>query len=1740
MCKKMVVCAGVALVLFLAVGVSADLIQISDHQEWYTFASGGFGAGDQLQILAGGELVISIESCLCNGMELIVEAGGTFIMNDRTNMDSGGTITMNGGEAYLNYDLKFPDSSGSQDVHIYLNGGLLFVADTESRSDRGSTVHVGGGRMQTGNVNLDAWRDPESSHWTIVLQEGYDVLHIDDIGGGFKEIWAEAADTDGDGVPNLEDNCPDEPNTDQVNNDGDVHGDACDNCPYVDNDDQGDMDGDGTGDACDRDRDGDTVSNGVDNCPDTSNTDQANNDADSYGDVCDNCPNDDNEDQSDIDDDGTGDVCDNCPDVSNADQADGDGDGVGNVCDNCPAVANSDQSDGDGDGIGDVCDNCPTDANPKQEDMDGDSVGDVCDEDIDGDGVLNGDDNCPLISNPGQEDSDGDGVGDACSVSEVRFIVSHVDCDGGSASFEFFVSGTSVGVFSPTSECSCGEEPLIVRLNDQADLDLVHPIGCTEFRMDLIDPSGGIGVGYVRAEIDRFAGTELFCLVDYAGGNCEDRDVCDGMDYPGTTSFSSTPPDLDGDGEPDCTDSDIDGDGVLNVDDQCMFDPGKSEPGMCGCGAPDIHSDGDGLADCVDNCRDTDNADQTDGDGDGVGDACDNCPAESNPGQEDTDGDGIGNDCDDDIDNDGVLNADDNCPFVENPGQEDTDGDGRGDACGVTEVRFILNHTCGDDNVSFEFLIEGTSVGTYAPSTGCQCDDTPLVVIVTDPAMLALVGPESCTTMGMNLTDPGSELAVGFARAEIDRSTGMETLCLVDYANENCEDRDVCDGLEYPGTGTFTNSLPDTDGDGQPDCGDGDIDGDGVMNADDNCPYDSNTDQADSDGDSFGDACDKCPGFDDLDDIDGDQVSDGCDNCPLDSNAGQEDTDGDGEGDICDEDIDNDGLVNSEDDCPFLANPGQEDSDGDGVGDLCEVSELRFIVSHADCTSNGATFEFFVNGTSVGAYAATASCSCNDDAFVLTIDDPATLSLVGPLGCTNLRMDLFASSNLALAYVRAEIERDTGVEEFCLVDYAYRNCEDRDLCDYDGYEWPGNSTFSNSLPDLDGDGLPDCSDPDIDGDGVPNESDNCVVTPNPDQADAEGDGDGDLCDDDDDNDGVPDTGDNCRVTPNSDQADGDGDGPGDACDNCPDDVNPAQIDTDGDGVGDVCDADADDDGVANESDNCPYAANSEQADGDGDGPGDACDNCPEQSNPDQADGDGDGVGDLCDDCPDDPGKSEPGICGCGVPDDDVDGDGILNCDDNCPYTPNPDQADSNGDGVGDACQFTVELKVDVGAYGQPIADGFEEFSGDHVVGAQTRDYDVDGNTISVTISIGNNNYAGYRDYGGGLLGGDMVYADDIADAGPVDGSVVVTFSGLRAGGYSLISYHNDSKVGGTEPHAPHGALNVTVAGAVTEWTEDLDVEQTQNGTDDNDLGQSSVTFIADGSGDVVVTYAPVSYDAPDPRAVLNGFELSKSGADSDGDGVSDDVDNCPNIANEDQADGDSDGVGDVCDNCVDTANSNQSNSDGDELGDACDNCPNIDNIDQADSDSDGVGDVCDNCLDVVNPGQVDGDGDGLGDACDNCPEVANPDQADSDHDGEGDACDSELLLEDFESYGDTTDLKGVWSELGGTWLKLSTAYAHGGAKSMENNYYNLGSYLYSEGGRTFGERQDWPATGANSLKLSFRGKSTNTAERMYVILEDENGIGATVVYGEPDDVKTQTWIEWIIDLVPHFTNNATM
>jgi hypothetical protein len=122
-------------------------------------------------------------------------------------------------------------------------------------------------------------------------------------------------------------------------------------------------------------------------------------------------------------------------------------------------------------------------------------------------------------------------------------------------------------------------------------------------------------------------------------------------------------------------------------------------------------------------------------------------------------------------------------------------------------------------------------------------------------------------------------------------------------------------------------------------------------------------------------------------------------------------------------------------------------------------------------------------------------------------------------------------------------------------------------------------------------------------------------------------------------------------------------------DNCPSDPNKTEPGICGCGVSDT---DSDVDGTPDCLDSCPADPNKTEPGTCGCGVADV-------------DTDGDGTLDCNDNCPSDPGKTEPGLCGCGTPDTDTDGDGTPDCNDNCPDVANENQEDSDGDGVGDAC-----------------------------------------------------------------------------------------------------------------------------------------------------------------------------------------------------------------------------------------------------------------------------------------------------------------------------------------------------------------------------------------------------------------------------------------------------------------------
>jgi predicted acyl esterase len=149
-------------------------------------------------------------------------------------------------------------------------------------------------------------------------------------------------------------------------------------------------------------------------------------------------------------------------------------------------------------------------------------------------------------------------------------------------------------------------------------------------------------------------------------------------------------------------------------------------------------------------------------------------------------------------------------------------------------------------------------------------------------------------------------------------------------------------------------------------------------------------------------------------------------------------------------------------------------------------------------------------------------------------------------------------------------------------------------------------------------------------------------------------------------------------------------------------------------------------------------------DTDGDGWPNDSDNCPATANGNQLDSDGDGVGDACDST-----------------NDDSDGDGVSNTNDNCPSTSNPAQTDTDNDGIGDACDPSNDNDVD----GDGVANASDNCPNDANPGQQDADGDGVGNACDSTdnndldgdgVSDANDNCVGVPNHGQQDSDGDNV------------------------------------------------------------------------------------------------------------------------------------------------------------------------------------------------------------------------------------------------------------------------------------------------------------------------------------------------------------------------------------------------
>ncbi|MBD2858881.1 thrombospondin type 3 repeat-containing protein [Spongiibacter sp. KMU-158] len=485
--------------------------------------------------------------------------------------------------------------------------------------------------------------------------------------------------------------------------------------------------------------------------------------------------------------------------------------------------------------------------------------------------------------------------------------------------------------------------------------------------------------------------------------------------------------------------------------------------------------------------------------------------------------------------------------------------------------------------------------------------------------------------------------------------------------------------------------------------------------------------------------------------------------------------------------------------------------------------------------------------------------------------------------------------------------------------------------------------------------------------------------------------------------------------------DSDADGVNDAVDECPDQKGVAQFNGCSDQAAQEADDDAD--GIPNNADNCPAVSNSDQNDLDGDKRGDACDS--------DADGDGlsktqeseigtsdlesdsdeDGVDDSADAFPLDASRSK-----------DSDGDGIDDDNDLCPLKdtgePEEEQADSDGDGIGDACD-TLDPS----------------------------DLDGDGKANSVDNCPNNANSDQADSNGNGL--GDACDDSDIATyfESDVDSNLAV----CRA------------------CHQPSGQADVPEGrGFMLDSDGIHDLKNTHfawfglgRGVSNNDILTQAANTYGDHTGGKLWATDSAPYIAMQKVLVcwedMNHCEL----ADSDDDGVTNNLDHCRNTtdttgldangcSDDDRAepDDDGDGVANSQDDCSATPSGStvdhngcalsQRDADGDGIYDDVDQCPNT--VDQAglnaqgcstddlaapDDDGDGVANSDDDCESTpanetadsngCSLSQLDSDADGvsdLDDTCDNTPADEDPDdvgcsasQRDGDNDGISDAQD---------------------------------------------------------------------------------------------------------------------------------------
>ena len=397
-------------------------------------------------------------------------------------------------------------------------------------------------------------------------------------------------DSDGDGVLNSLDICPDTTSGESVDSDGcsecqkDADGDGVvnciDNCLSTSNTDQLDTDSDGIGDACDADDDNDGYNDNIDIFP-LDSLEWSDNDSDTIGDNAD--TDDDNDGFDDaleiqcntdpldplsvpIDTDGDGEI--DCLDL------DDDNDGLTDA-EELLIGTDSLDADTDNDNVDDLPDVFPLDSS-EWLDTDGDGIGDNADPDADGDGYLDEDEiicqSDPLNSGSLPPDYDGDFIPDCIDPDDDNDSYLDINDAFPLDPTEWIdTDGDAIGNNTDTDDDNDGylDEDEIICQSDPLNSSSLPPDYDGDFIPDCIDPDDDNDG--CNDEVDQLPFDETICIDT-------DRDYVDNKidlddDNDGILDTVETFMDNDVDGLPNLLDLDSDNDGCSDVLEAGFEDP---------------------------------------------------------------------------------------------------------------------------------------------------------------------------------------------------------------------------------------------------------------------------------------------------------------------------------------------------------------------------------------------------------------------------------------------------------------------------------------------------------------------------------------------------------------------------------------------------------------------------------------------------------------------------------------------------------------------------------------------------------------------------------------------------------------------------------------------------------------------------------------------------------------------------------------------------------------------------------------------------------------------------------------------------------------------------------------------------------------------------------------------------------------------------------------------------------------